>query len=164
MANLDIPFAMFAPKNVELEDNDPMVSLFQRYNMCLLSIPYATSMLFPTLNTLWVLSKELVTPICLVSRNLPCWVLGCLDTQTVCICCPCCSPCLLSNLLTAPTLSNTQTDVIIRSVLTIFDFLGRSILLTPQTLNLLYKAAYTRRAPVAAAQGTPTMTLLWLTL
>ncbi|KAM8808069.1 autophagy-related protein 13 isoform 3-T3 [Eudromia elegans] len=24
MANLDIPFAMFAPKNVELEDNDPM--------------------------------------------------------------------------------------------------------------------------------------------
>lgn len=27
MANLDIPFAMFAPKNVELEDNDPMVSL-----------------------------------------------------------------------------------------------------------------------------------------
>lgn len=40
MANLDIPFAMFAPKNVELEDNDPMVRLFQRY-MCLLSIPYA---------------------------------------------------------------------------------------------------------------------------
>ncbi|KAM6311949.1 autophagy-related protein 13 isoform 7-T7 [Aegotheles albertisi] len=27
MANLDIPFAMFAPKNVELEDNDPMGSL-----------------------------------------------------------------------------------------------------------------------------------------
>ncbi|NXF36722.1 ATG13 protein, partial [Nyctibius bracteatus] len=27
MANLDIPFAMFAPKNVELEDNDPMVNL-----------------------------------------------------------------------------------------------------------------------------------------
>ncbi|XP_077036230.1 autophagy-related protein 13 isoform X10 [Agelaius phoeniceus] len=26
MANLDIPFAMFAPKNVELEDNDPMVN------------------------------------------------------------------------------------------------------------------------------------------
>lgn len=25
MANLDIPFAMFAPKNIELEDNDPMV-------------------------------------------------------------------------------------------------------------------------------------------
>lgn len=40
MANLDIPFAMFAPKNVELEDNDPMVRLSQRC-MCLLSIPYA---------------------------------------------------------------------------------------------------------------------------
>ncbi|XP_003214639.2 autophagy-related protein 13 isoform X2 [Anolis carolinensis] len=26
MASLDIPFAMFAPKNVELEDNDPMVN------------------------------------------------------------------------------------------------------------------------------------------
>ncbi|XP_062491827.1 autophagy-related protein 13 isoform X11 [Pezoporus occidentalis] len=26
MANLDIPFAMFAPKNVELEDNDPLVN------------------------------------------------------------------------------------------------------------------------------------------
>ncbi|KAM9013075.1 autophagy-related protein 13 isoform 9-T11 [Ara ararauna] len=26
VANLDIPFAMFAPKNVELEDNDPMVN------------------------------------------------------------------------------------------------------------------------------------------
>ncbi|XP_019406822.1 PREDICTED: autophagy-related protein 13 isoform X2 [Crocodylus porosus] len=26
MANLDIPFAMFAPKNIELEDNDPMVN------------------------------------------------------------------------------------------------------------------------------------------
>lgn len=26
MATLDIPFAMFAPKNIELEDNDPMVS------------------------------------------------------------------------------------------------------------------------------------------
>lgn len=25
MASLDIPFAMFAPKNIELEDNDPMV-------------------------------------------------------------------------------------------------------------------------------------------
>lgn len=72
MANLDIPFAMFAPKNVELEDNDPMVSLFQRYNTCLLSIPYTTSMLFPTLNTLCFLSKELVIQICLVSRNLQC--------------------------------------------------------------------------------------------
>lgn len=40
MANLDIPFAMFAPKNVELEDNDPMVRLLQRY-ICPLSIPYA---------------------------------------------------------------------------------------------------------------------------
>ncbi|XP_006026979.1 autophagy-related protein 13 isoform X7 [Alligator sinensis] len=26
MANLDIPFAMFSPKNIELEDNDPMVN------------------------------------------------------------------------------------------------------------------------------------------
>ncbi|XP_060119353.1 autophagy-related protein 13 isoform X14 [Heteronotia binoei] len=26
MASLDIPFAMFAPKNIELEDNDPMVN------------------------------------------------------------------------------------------------------------------------------------------
>lgn len=25
MASLDIPFQMFAPKNFELEDNDPMV-------------------------------------------------------------------------------------------------------------------------------------------
>lgn len=97
---------MFAPKNVELEDNDPMVSLFQRYNMCLLSIPYATSMLFPTLNRLCFSSKELVTQICLVSRNLPCWVLGSLEMQiTTCVCCPCCSMCLLSNLLTAPPLS-----------------------------------------------------------
>lgn len=52
MANLDIPFAMFAPKNVELEDNDPMVSPFPRNNLCLLSIPHAISMLFPFLNTL----------------------------------------------------------------------------------------------------------------
>lgn len=69
MANLDIPFAMFAPKNVELEDNDPMVSLFQRYNVCLLSILYATPLPFPTLNTLWILSTELVTQIYLVSGS-----------------------------------------------------------------------------------------------
>lgn len=30
MANLDIPFAMFAPKNVELEDNDPMKPAFSK--------------------------------------------------------------------------------------------------------------------------------------
>lgn len=97
---------MFAPKNVELEDNDPMVSLFQRYNTRLLSIPYAISMLFPILNTLWFLSKELAIQICLVSRSFLCWALASPDMQiTVCVCCPCCSMCSLSNLLTAPTLS-----------------------------------------------------------
>lgn len=38
MANLDIPFAMFAPKNVELEDNDPMVSPF-RNTVCTFLAP-----------------------------------------------------------------------------------------------------------------------------
>jgi len=71
MANLDIPFAMFAPKNVELEDNDPMVSLFQRYNVCLLSIPYATSMRIPVLNTLFSEQRTSYS-ICLVSENLLC--------------------------------------------------------------------------------------------
>lgn len=84
--------------------------------------------------------------------------MGSLNVQAH-VCCPICSMCLWSNLLTVPTLLK-YADVIIRSVLTVFAFLGRSILLTPQKLNLLYKAAYTQRAPVAAAQGTPMMTSL----
>lgn len=40
MASLDIPFAMFAPKNVELEDNDPMVRNPQS-QLCISSMAHA---------------------------------------------------------------------------------------------------------------------------